>query len=687
MTDLARLGFDVDSSDLARGEVALESFAREAQRTETTTTRAATRVSADMRRISTSTRRGFGALRGNLQAFGLQSQDIIVQAQQGVRESVILAQQVPQLLGQIGGATGALVGLGVAAGAIAFAPLIDGLFDTADEAKSAEDAVDDLLDTFSRIQDSVDTAITPIQDLREEFGRFAQQVRDDALFFAQLELDSLGSAVGDAVEGVREPLDRFQRLTGELRDAQDFLARVQDQQSQGFADSNQVALARVNVESLQDSILQVADGFGVSRDELALLIADFDRLAAAEGPEAIADAAQQIIDNFQILRTTNGEINSDFQDIASAAGDVRDAAARIVTILGDASDAASDAGESMGGAADQGSLLAALSFGNIDAAATAAGQLAERLGISVAAASRLSEIQQRGGAFRGRGADGEVVFDPRDPRFDPLVAGQAQASEVRASSGSNPFAPPRRSGGGGGGGGGAQEVAAEVRAAETIIRRAQQAALDYAEVAAVLDQRLADGAITQEVYNEAIEQAREAYSGAGDAAQFFQDEAQSLKDGLLDSIAPGESLADTFDGIRQSIARAALEAALFGEGPFAGSNSGSGLLGNLFGGIFGGFRAGGGPVEAGRAYVVGERRPEMFVPNQSGTILPSVPGSGGIQVNVHNYSGQQVAQRQSTGPDGRQVLDIAIGESITSGRQDGSLGGRFGAQPNRRLRG
>ena len=38
-----------------------------------------------------------------------------------------------------------------------------------------------------------------------------------------------------------------------------------------------------------------------------------------------------------------------------------------------------------------------------------------------------------------------------------------------------------------------------------------------------------------------------------------------------------------------------------------------------------GERANGGPVRAGRPYVVGERRPELFVPKSSGWILPSVP--------------------------------------------------------------
>jgi len=46
-------------------------------------------------------------------------------------------------------------------------------------------------------------------------------------------------------------------------------------------------------------------------------------------------------------------------------------------------------------------------------------------------------------------------------------------------------------------------------------------------------------------------------------------------------------------------------------------------------------RQSGGPVQAGRAYVVGEQRPELFVPNQNGRIMPNVPqGGGDISVYV-----------------------------------------------------
>jgi hypothetical protein len=43
-----------------------------------------------------------------------------------------------------------------------------------------------------------------------------------------------------------------------------------------------------------------------------------------------------------------------------------------------------------------------------------------------------------------------------------------------------------------------------------------------------------------------------------------------------------------------------------------------------------GFRATGGPVSSGSAYIVGERGPELFLPNNSGRIVPN--GAGGITI-------------------------------------------------------
>ena len=61
-----------------------------------------------------------------------------------------------------------------------------------------------------------------------------------------------------------------------------------------------------------------------------------------------------------------------------------------------------------------------------------------------------------------------------------------------------------------------------------------------------------------------------------------------------------------------------------------------------------GYAAIGGPVQSGSPYMVGERGPEMFVPNQSGSIIPNKAMGGGITV-VNNVdargSGADVDQK------------------------------------------
>jgi hypothetical protein len=129
-------------------------------------------------------------------------------------------------------------------------------------------------------------------------------------------------------------------------------------------------------------------------------------------------------------------------------------------------------------------------------------------------------------------------------------------------------------------------------------------------------------------------------------AQFATKVNTDLKDGFLDAIVEGRNFGDVLASVAKQLARASLEAAIFGSGPFARSGGSGGLLsgllgggggGGLLGGLFGGFRANGGPVQPGRAYVVGERQPELFVPDRAGQILPSakaMQGGGGGSIMV-----------------------------------------------------
>ncbi|NKX43602.1 hypothetical protein [Roseicyclus persicicus] len=168
-----------------------------------------------------------------------------------------------------------------------------------------------------------------------------------------------------------------------------------------------------------------------------------------------------------------------------------------------------------------------------------------------------------------------------------------------------------------------------------------------------------------------------------EAMEFLEAQQQTMQDGFLDAIVAGEDLTEVFQRLAATIARAALEAALFGDGPLAGPQMGGGLLGPLFSSIFGGFRAGGGPVSSGHAYMVGENGPELFAPHAPGTVVPDVGGNSGpgVTVNVINNSGEQVETRESRGPDGQRLIEVAVGRAIASGRFDRALGSRYGSKP------
>ena len=77
-------------------------------------------------------------------------------------------------------------------------------------------------------------------------------------------------------------------------------------------------------------------------------------------------------------------------------------------------------------------------------------------------------------------------------------------------------------------------------------------------------------------------------------------------------------------------------------------------ISNVVSGLFGGGKAAGGPVTAGTSYIVGERGPEMFVPQTNGTIIPNNRLGGGI-VNNYNINVSGAIDAESTA---RQIITL-----------------------------
>ena len=124
----------------------------------------------------------------------------------------------------------------------------------------------------------------------------------------------------------------------------------------------------------------------------------------------------------------------------------------------------------------------------------------------------------------------------------------------------------------------------------------------------------------------------------------FQDDFMSDYQGVPEASMPSFGMGDFSGGQPAETGGSPFMESSFGLGGFDPYGGGSSGGGDIDWGAWG--MAQGGPVQEGQPYVVGEEGPEMFVPNQSGTIVPNDKSfSQGIQEFWNElFGGQGVAQ-------------------------------------------
>lgn len=210
----------------------------------------------------------------------------------------------------------------------------------------------------------------------------------------------------------------------------------------------------------------------------------------------------------------------------------------------------------------------------------------------------------------------------------------------------------------------AEEGAAALSARENLIRAREDAVItneildgSYDTILADVQRRLIlatslleSGKIVTDDYTKYVEKqlARlkdTTKSELSEMQEFWKSASEGIQQNLQSSIfdfmqgklsSLGDAVKNTIDGIVSQILAAKLATALFGADTAKGNVGGFVGQGISFlSGMFGGARANGGPVEAGKAYLVGERGPEPFIPRTNGTILPnSVMQGGGSNFNI-----------------------------------------------------
>lgn len=216
---------------------------------------------------------------------------------------------------------------------------------------------------------------------------------------------------------------------------------------------------------------------------------------------------------------------------------------------------------------------------------------------------------------------------------------------------------------------------------------------------------LGEGLITQEEFNKAMgDLAPIAVDTMNQMDEFAKSAAQNMQSAFADFLFDPfkDGLGGMLKGFGQTMQRMIAEAAsaqlmkaMFGDMGKTGSIGGwagqaLGFVGSLFGGVggaasgaasaasgaasaassaseltkaafsFGGFRATGGPVATGHAYMVGEQGPEMFVPSSAGAILPNGAQSGGqrseYNINVTVPAGSSQETRRAAAAGAREAL-------------------------------
>lgn len=598
-------------------------------------TRSNKRVTDGLTAAATSYRKAgnaSGAFGAQIQNASFQVSDFAVQVASGTDASRAMAQQLPQLLGGMG-VLGAVAG---AAAAIAI-PFAANWLAAGEDVATVEERLNALSKAISEFKSASNGAAQPVVELVSEYGAYAEQMQAVLRLQRQIAYVDASKALNAASEKIAEifgQIREFERAPGEI---------ISDRVLQNAKEFGNI---------FPPVVKKIEESLGVTREQAILLAHAFIALRDAKGPEAQAEALRNVTEQLEIATGGAAKMTDQGQNILRALLDAEGAALQLAAV---------DLVSGASAAADEYGRLA----GNIRAAAE---EQLRQLAIENSPGGRA--MAKYGGRTT---EDNRPVTDGRgyvlkDGKFvDPNAkssgtSGSGRRGRNRAENEADLV----------------QQRIEAARAAAEAARMEAEAIFMTAEAAATakarfellqeakrknldLDKKSAKTGLT---LREAIDQQAEAIGRLTAEAEKYREKAQfmaqmneNLKNGFLDAIVEGKNFGDVLANLAKQLARAALEAALFGTGPFA-SIGGGGILSGLVSSIFGGFRAQGGPVQSGKAYVVGEKQPELFVPGTSGTILPTTRGA-----QTMGGGKTEVVLRLSPGLEAA-ILEQSAGQSV-----------------------
>lgn len=231
--------------------------------------------------------------------------------------------------------------------------------------------------------------------------------------------------------------------------------------------------------------------------------------------------------------------------------------------------------------------------------------------------------------------------------------------------------PPKKTSGGGA----AKSIADQYESLRSSLDETYRAARQYEDAQELLNKALAAGEITAQEYSETLALAKEKMNEAGQAASemqgVFDTIESSMENAFMSMIDGTMSAKDAFRSMARDIIAELYRVLVVQQlvGSFdTKTGTGSGIVG-FIGGLFGGARAGGGPVEQGKTYLVGEKGPELFTPSNTGSITSNNRMGGDVIV-------QQTIQLSAGVPEAVQSELVKMMPRIVEASKAGVLDAR-----------
>lgn len=682
---------DTDTALMLRIEASLRQFERQMARARQVGGQAARGIQNDFdrtnQRLAQGSTRAAGALSGVmnvskqgrfvLQNTAAQIGDIAIQLEQGTNGFRVMGQQIPQILGgfgALGGTLGVLMPLLSTIVAIG-APLAAVMWATGRNSDAAASDVETLTGALAAFNQLADVALSDTSDLRDEYGALAEDIRAAARAAteasAQLAALEVAGAVGDLGADLRAAMELAQQAVIAEARVNDLLRRSMS----GEALEASLDAARATAAAYEQSARAAAAEFGLLPEQAEALADALNRVGRANGMDELARSALDAVQLINDMRVSAGEIPPELAEMQIKLDEV----ARV----------SAAAAENARQLADSSGRV------NFSAAVSQTAQLAQNLGLSLRAAQLLASVQNP--TTNGDRTRGIAGFETGDPRSGtgPIFTGPTRTVTNFVNPADRAFGGGR-GGGGGGSAAAAREVSQAMQAVAQIIGQVARESITLEDVQAGLNAELAAGRINADEYAQAMSIARERFGETNDELKSMGD---LLADMAVNWDRAGDIAVSALRRITQQLLSRAFTQGL--ERLAAGPGGGGSIIGTIAAGLFGGARAAGGPVASGKAYLVGEEGPELFVPGRSGQIVPNggsaaaltaprMAGGPGVTFNqtINNTAAGEVEARTET----RQRADGGIDQIVSivkrkmaEGEFDGSLR-RFGVSPQRTRR-